>query len=78
MARCWCRKPRPGLAIELALNLASRTGEIYPPHMALFVGDRPEDRECADEMNVTFLDAKEWRDGAFWHQDPPPFRKPRR
>src|SRR5262245_4567592 len=43
-ARCWCRKPRPGLAIEAALDLASlHKGEIYPPYMALFVGDRDED-----------------------------------
>lgn len=78
MARCWCRKPRPGLAIECALNLARKTGEIYPPHMALFVGDRPEDRACADAMNVTFLDAKEWRAGAFWDWEPPPLKEPRR
>jgi D-glycero-D-manno-heptose 1,7-bisphosphate phosphatase len=62
MARCWCRKPRPGLVIETALALADQTGEIYPPHLALFVGDRPEDYECANNANISFMGAKEWRD----------------
>lgn len=62
MARCWCRKPRAGLAIEAALSLAAQHhGEIYPPHLALFVGDRTEDRQCAQALNVDFRDAKEWR-----------------
>lgn len=62
-ARCWCRKPRPGLAIEAALSLAEITGEIYPPYMALFVGDRPEDEACADALNVDFQWAHDWRAG---------------
>ncbi|MGG6495131.1 UNVERIFIED_CONTAM: hypothetical protein NY603_19610, partial [Bacteroidetes bacterium 56_B9] len=33
MAVCWCRKPRPGLVIEAALELSRETGEIYPPHL---------------------------------------------
>ncbi len=62
MARCWCRKPRPGLAIETVLSLAEQhSGEIYPPYMALFVGDRDEDRECANALNVDFQPADEWR-----------------
>ena len=60
-ARCWCRKPRPGLLIECALNLARATGEIYPPHMGLFVGDRPEDEQCAANANFDFKWAKDWR-----------------
>lgn len=61
-ARCWCRKPRPGLAIESALALASQhDGEIYPPYMALFVGDRDEDAACAEALNVDFQWANEWR-----------------
>lgn len=63
MAVCWCRKPKAGLVIEGALDLASRTGEIYPPHMALFVGDRPEDEKCADNAGIGFLHAGEWRTG---------------
>ncbi len=61
MAKCWCRKPRAGGALQAVLDLAKRTGEIYPPHLALFVGDRPEDEGCADALNVMFIDAKAWR-----------------
>lgn len=60
-ARCWCRKPAPGLLIEAGLGLARRYNEIYPPHLALFVGDRPEDRECARICSIDFMDAAEWR-----------------
>lgn len=60
-ARCWCRKPSPGLVIESALDLAHATGEIYPPHMALFVGDRPEDEGCAKSLNMDFMWAADWR-----------------
>lgn len=64
MARCWCRKPRPGLAIETTLAMAEdHPGEIYPPYMALFVGDRPEDEACAEALNVDFQWAHEWRAG---------------
>lgn len=64
MARCWCRKPAPGLLIESALDLAGRTGEIYPPYMALMIGDRTEDRLCAERASIDFQDAKEWRAAA--------------
>ncbi len=67
-ARCWCRKPRPGLALEAAFEMAlltQRAGkpEFYPPHLALFVGDRPEDEACAAALNVDFMWAAEWRAG---------------
>ena len=62
MARCWCRKPSPGLLIEAALDVANRhPGEIYPPYMALMVGDRPEDEECARIAGVDFVWAADWR-----------------
>lgn len=67
MARCWCRKPRAGLLIESALSLSEEAAlrfgrsEIYPPHMALMVGDRPEDRGAAENAGVDFQDASEWR-----------------
>lgn len=65
MARCWCRKPAPGLLIEAALSVAARyPGEIYPPYMALMVGDRPEDQECARIAGVDFQWAADWRAGA--------------
>ena len=60
-ARCWCRKPAPGLLIESALHLAKATGEIYPPHLGLFVGDRPEDEGCAKIVSFDFKWAKDWR-----------------
>lgn len=60
-AVCWCRKPRIGLIVETALELAKQHDEYYPPHLALFVGDRPEDKECAEAANIKFMDAKEWR-----------------
>lgn len=61
-ARCWCRKPRPGLVIESAIDLGLRyPEEMYPPHMALFVGDREEDRLCAEAANIDFEWATDWR-----------------
>lgn len=65
MARCWCRKPSPGLVIEGALSVAAQhPGELYPPYMALLVGDRPEDQECARIANIDFMWAKDWREQA--------------
>ena len=61
MARCWCRKPSPGLVIEGALEVAHRYGEYYPPYMGLMVGDRPEDEECARLAGLDFQWAAEWR-----------------
>lgn len=60
-AVCWCRKPRIGNIVEAAIMLERQYDEYYPPHLALFVGDRPEDKECAENANITFMDAKEWR-----------------
>lgn len=60
-ARCWCRKPSPGLLIEASLDIAARFGEFYPPYMGLMVGDRAEDRECARLAGLDFQDAAEWR-----------------
>ena len=62
MARCWCRKPRIGGLVDGAITLAhDHPGEIYPPHMGLFVGDRKEDEECARNANFDFQWAAEWR-----------------
>jgi D-glycero-D-manno-heptose 1,7-bisphosphate phosphatase len=63
MAVCWCRKPKAGLVIEAALDLSEKTGEIYPPHMALFVGDRVEDELCAQNAGIRFMNATAWRAG---------------
>lgn len=65
MAYCWCRKPSAGAIIEAAYGLGNRfPAEYYPPHLALFVGDRPEDEQCAQAANVRFMWAKDWREGA--------------
>jgi D-glycero-D-manno-heptose 1,7-bisphosphate phosphatase len=62
MARCWCRKPSPGLIVEAALDLArTHPSEIYPPYMSVMVGDRPEDEECARLAGLDFLAAAAWR-----------------
>jgi D-glycero-D-manno-heptose 1,7-bisphosphate phosphatase len=65
MAICWCRKPLAGMVIESALSLADtyHGDEIYPPHLGLMVGDRPEDQGCADNAGLTFLSAEAWRTG---------------
>lgn len=62
MARCWCRKPKPGMVITGAQNLSQQHGdEYYPPHMALMVGDRTEDEQCAEAAGVDFVWAHDWR-----------------
>ena len=63
MAVCWCRKPKAGLVIELALSMADKYQEIYPPHLGLFVGDRPEDALCAEAAGLRFMEAAAWREG---------------
>jgi D-glycero-D-manno-heptose 1,7-bisphosphate phosphatase len=64
MARCWCRKPSPGLLIEAALELAAINHEYYPPYMGLMVGDRPEDEQCAKLAGLDFQWAADWRSQA--------------
>lgn len=65
MARCWCRKPSAGAVVEAAHGLVDRfPGEIYPPYMGLFVGDRSEDEQCAASAGLDFQWAAEWRSQA--------------
>lgn len=62
MARCWCRKPSPGLVIEGAIALGTlHRDEFYPPYLGLMVGDRPEDEQCAAAAGLDFLWAADWR-----------------
>lgn len=62
MAQCWCRKPSAGAVVEAAHGLVERfPGEIYPPYMGLFVGDREEDRLCAESAGLDFQWAADWR-----------------
>lgn len=60
-SRCWCRKPLPGMILEGIIDMAQFFGERYVPWMALFVGDRPEDQECARLLGVDFQWASDWR-----------------
>ena len=63
-ARCWCRKPSAGAVAEAAHGLIARyPGEFYPPYMGLFVGDRDEDRLCAESAGLDFAWAADWRAG---------------
>lgn len=61
MAVCWCRKPRIGNIVTAANEMGKIYPEYYPPHLALFVGDREEDRQCAENAGIKFIEAKEWR-----------------
>lgn len=62
MARCWCRKPSAGAVVEAVHGLRDKvSGEYWPPHMALFVGDRPEDEACARSAGIDFEWAHDWR-----------------
>jgi len=62
MAICWCRKPRIGLIVETVSDLSLEFGEYYPPHLSLFIGDRPEDKGCAENANIEFIPAKIFRE----------------
>lgn len=65
-ANCFCRKPKMGMLVmgQLWLN-EQHPDEIYPPHMALMVGDRPEDENCAKSAGVAYMNAAEWRSQPF-------------
>jgi D-glycero-D-manno-heptose 1,7-bisphosphate phosphatase len=60
-ARCWCRKPSPGAFIEAVRELSMEHNGYYPPYMGLFVGDQPEDRECARLSGFDFVLVSDWR-----------------
>jgi len=65
-SRCFCRKPRIGMLVlaQSYLNY-EHPDECYPPHLALMVGDREEDRLCAENGGVDFMWAKDWRSMPF-------------
>lgn len=62
-AGCECRKPKPGMIIRARDWLIERYPGVYPMDIGLFVGDRPEDQQCAENAGLLFLDAAEWRKG---------------
>lgn len=49
---CFCRKPRPGMVFRCMQRISRM--EVYPPSLALVVGDRPEDEGLAAAIGVAF------------------------
>lgn len=63
---CFCRKPKIGMLVLAQQFLSERfPDEMYPPHLALMVGDRPEDAQCATNAGVFFEAAERWRGEPF-------------
>lgn len=60
---CFCRKPGPGAALKGIISLAMETGHLYPPELALVVGDRAEDEGLAAQLAYPFQHAGAWRAG---------------
>lgn len=60
---CECRKPKPGMVFNAREWLFYNHGESYPMNLGLFVGDRPEDADCAHNAGLDFIDAAVWRTG---------------
>lgn len=59
---CWCRKPAIGLLCNGLHELEKQfPSESYPLAMMKMVGDRPEDRDCAEAANINFQWANQWR-----------------
>ena len=70
---CFCRKPKIGMLVMAATELGRRHhGELYPPHISLMVGDREEDRQCAENAGVPFMWAADWRNEPFTISIPAP------
>jgi D-glycero-D-manno-heptose 1,7-bisphosphate phosphatase len=55
------RKPGCGM-IDLALSDFLKAG-MSENSQYLMVGDRPEDQQCAEKAQISFLWAKDWRNG---------------
>lgn len=64
MAQCWCRKPRIGMVLDIVEDLSHVNDGMILPSACLFVGDRPEDQQCAANAGIRFIWASEWRAGA--------------
>jgi D-glycero-D-manno-heptose 1,7-bisphosphate phosphatase len=66
MANCFCRKPKMGMLVMAQEDLSRMFPcEIYPPHLMLMVGDRPEDQKCAESAGISFKWAADWRNEPF-------------
>ncbi len=61
---CRCRKPGIGMPLRAISELSRRYPyEVVARDLSLFVGDRPEDEECARGLGVRFVSAEDWRRG---------------
>lgn len=60
---CPCRKPKIGMIIQTREWLSQNHGELYPNHLGLVTGDRPEDEMMAANANIPYLLASRWREG---------------
>lgn len=62
---CFCRKPKTGMLANGIYNLLRMNGYqgVVRPIDCVMVGDRPEDRKCAESAGIVFLEAAEWRKG---------------
>lgn len=61
MARCFCRLPRPGMAIiQTEAMRAKHRDENYLVCDSLYVGSTDDDRACADMLGVDFQSAEDW------------------
>lgn len=59
---CECRKPKIG-GLRVATQALERLhDEVCSVDQCLFVGDRPEDEECAGTAGIPFMWAHEWRE----------------
>lgn len=59
---CFCRKPNTGLLHKAVLFMESiHKDKIYIPQSCLYVGDREEDRLCAESACVDFIEAESFR-----------------
>lgn len=62
---CFCRKPRTGMIANGVYNLLRLMGYqgVVRPVDCVMVGDRDEDRKCAESAGIVFMHAQEWRKG---------------
>lgn len=60
-SQCMCRKPMPGLVYAAVMSLSEQWATVFHPWDMLFVGDRPEDEQCAKNCGVPFMWAEDWR-----------------
>lgn len=76
IANCLCRKPKIGMVIQAQQMIERKFNCICPPHLALFVGDRAEDEQCAAAAGIDFQWARDWRNQPVWiPEDKKPYER---